>query len=205
MSESRQKFDKAISMINREGIKELVSWLENETDFFTAPASCNNHGNYDGGLLDHTINVLEFALTNFNFLVRKNPENEKLKESVIITALCHDVCKTNQYLKEEKWTKDSNNKWKSYLGYSIDDKFPLGHGEKSVYLVSKFIKLTDDEALAVRFHMGPYEVGTVIPGMIQTSYNKVFEICPLAVLIHSADIMATTIETKIDYKAEASK
>jgi hypothetical protein len=202
MTPTREKFNKAIEFTTREGISNLVKWLDNDTDFFTAPSSVNHHGNYEEGLLQHSVNVLEFALHNFNMLVKKKPEYEYLRESLIISALFHDVCKTNQYKITEKWTKDANNKWISYRGYEVDDKFPLGHGEKSIFLVSKFIKLTEEEALAIRWHMGSFEISTLIPGMTKASYDKAYE-HPLVVLLHVADLMGTRVENIIDYKAAA--
>jgi len=202
---NKEKFDKAVSYITREGKESLLNWIEKSTDFYTAPASCDHHGNFEGGLLEHSLNVLEFALTNFNYLLKKKPELEDKKESVIITALFHDLCKVNQYKKVEKWVKDSNNQWQKYIGWEVKDTFPYGHGEKSVYLLSKHIQLTQSEALAIRWHMGSYEVGVTVPGLTKTAYDKVFDTEPLAVIIHAADIMATVCEKTIDYKALAIK
>jgi hypothetical protein len=197
---NRERFDKAVTIyIKREGIDKLVNWLEKDTDFFTAPSSVNNHGNFEGGLLEHSLNVSNFAFVNFNFMLKYRPELENLKESVIISALFHDVCKTNIYKKAEKWTKDSNNKWKSYQGYEVKDDLPLSHGHKSVYLINKHMQLTDEEALAVAHHMGSFMAGNVIPGMDQMTYNAAFE-HPLVVIIHAADILATKVEKTIDYK-----
>jgi len=195
-----ESFDKAIDYIKREGIINLVSWLKTDTDFFTAPASSMFHGNYEGGLLEHSVNVLQFALHNFNFIVKNNPDLEYLRESVVISALFHDVCKTNYYVKEEKWKKDVNNKWQSYLGYSVKDKFPLGHGEKSIFIISKFLKLTDAEAMAIRWHMGATEVSVHIPGSAQAfAYNAAID-HPLVRLIHCADMLTLTVEERKDHK-----
>lgn len=193
-----ENFDKAISYIKREGIDNLVNWLKNETDFFIAPASTQFHGNYDGGLLDHTLIVLRFALHNFNMIVNQNPDLEYLKESVVISAVFHDICKTNYYVKEQKWTKDSENKWKSYTGWTVKDTFPYGHGEKSVLLVSKFMKLTDPESMAIRWHMGASEPSVSIPNNAHYyAYNQAIN-HPLVRLIHCADMLAMTIEENRD-------
>jgi hypothetical protein len=142
MTKSRENFDKALAYIKREGILELVTWLETETDYFSAPASTNFHGNYEGGLLDHSLNVTRFALHNLNFMIKDKPELENLRESIVICGLFHDLCKTNTYFLEKKWTKDDDTgKWKDYIGYKVNDSFPLGHGEKSLYLISKFITI----------------------------------------------------------------
>jgi len=197
----RENFDKAFLFINtREGMPELMNWLETETDFFTAPASSNFHGNFEGGLLEHTMNVLQFALHNFNYIVKQNPDLEYLRESIVLCSLFHDVCKTNFYEKEKKWTKDEDNKWKEYYGWIIKDKFPLGHGEKSIYLLSKFIKLTDAEAMAIRWHMGPHEISVHIPNTPQSyAFNQAID-HPLVRIIHCADMIALTMEHKVDHK-----
>ena len=199
---TRDKFNKALGHINRKGVPELVSWLET-TDFFMAPASTNFHGNYDGGLMEHSVHVVEFGLTNFNYMVKYKPQLEYLKESVILVGLFHDVCKVNQYSKGQKWLKDeTTNKWKSYMGYQFKDDLPLGHGEKSLYLISKFVELKDNEALAVRWHMGCSEVGTQIDGLTKYSYNTAWE-NPLVQLIHVADMASLLISETIDYKSQA--
>ena len=204
MTQTREKFNKAMEFITRDGLQDLITWLENDTDFFVAPSSTAFHGNFTEGLLQHSVNVLEFAIHNFNIMVKKRPEHEHLRESLIISAIFHDVCKTNQYQMTEKWTKDANNKWQSYQGYTVEDKFPLGHGEKSVFLISRHMKLTEEEALAIRWHMGSFEVSTIIPGMTKAAYDKAYE-HPLVVLLHAADLLATRVEDSIDYKTLAQK
>jgi len=196
---AKDNFDKAIKHIKRKGIEDLINWLETKTDFFIAPASTNFHGNYEGGLLEHSINVLRFALHNFNLIVKEKPDLEYLRESVIICALFHDVCKTNFYKKEQKWTKVAG-QWKSYEGWIVNDDFPLGHGEKSVFLISKYIELTNAEAMAIRWHMGTTEPSVTVPNNPQYySYNQAID-HPLVRLISSADELAMTIEEARDLK-----
>ena len=199
MATNRENFDKAISYIKREGIEDLIKFLET-TDYFTAPASSMFHGNYEGGLLEHNLNVLRFALHNFNYIVKDKPELEYLKESVVISALFHDVCKVNTYVKTEKWKKDDQNKWVSYYGWSVNDNFPIGHGEKSIYIISQYLKLTDAEAMAIRWHMGSTEFSVNITNSPQSyAYYAALE-HPLVRLIHCADMLSLTIEEHIDHK-----
>jgi len=199
----KEKFEKALTYISRDGVDDLVSWLKNDTDFFTSPCSTRFHGNFEGGLLEHSINVLEYSLAIYKHLLSKNPDLKYLKESVIISALFHDVCKANCYVKEQKWTKNAQDKWVQYEGWSFNEDFPIGHGEKSVYLISKYVKLTDPEALAIRWHMGTYEVGTSIEGPTKWSYQTASE-HPLVRIIHSSDLMAQTLETTINHREKAS-
>ena len=196
----KENFEKALTFIKRAGINELVSYLKNETDFFIAPASTQFHGNYDGGLLEHSMNVTQFALHNFNVIIIRKPDLEYLRESVVICGLFHDVCKTNYYVKEKKWANDEQGKWKDYLGYTAKDQFPLGHGEKSVFIISKFMKLTDAEAMAIRWHMGATEPSVSIPNNAHYyAYNEAIN-HPLVRLIHCADMLSMTVEEKRDLK-----
>ena len=200
---NKERFIKAISYITRDTTK-LISWLEIETDYFTSPASAQQHGNYEGGLLEHSLCVLEFALNSFNWIIKKKPEYEYLKESIIICSLFHDVCKTNRYVKEEKWTKDSQGKWKSYTGLSYkSDDFPFGHGEKSVIMISKHFELTNPEMLAIRWHMSVYDVAPTMANYTKMSYEQA-STHPLVRIIHTADVLAMILEDSIDYKAKAS-
>ena len=200
MTQERENFNKALTYIKRDGLDRLVTWLETETDYFTAPASTVFHGNFEGGLLAHSMNVTRLALHNLNFLVKQHPEMEELRESVIISALFHDLCKTNYYFLAKKWTKDENNKWKEYVGYEVKDSFPLGHGEKSLYLLSQFIHLTNAEALAIRWHMGSTETSVNTPGSPQAfAYYAAIE-NPLVRLIHVEDMLSMEIEEKRDPK-----
>ena len=207
IAQLREKFEKVLTHVQRENIDKLVDWLKNETDFFTAPASTKFHGNYEGGLLEHSIHVVEFALTNYNYLLKYKPEIENLKESVIIAALFHDVCKVNQYkYGEEKWIKipdgRGGEKWGSYKGYGFEDPLPMGHGEKSVYYLSQHIKLTNPEILAIRWHMGYSEPGTALDGLTKYAYQAASQ-DPLVKIIHAADVISVLAAESIDYKNTA--
>lgn len=165
------------SNIKREGADKLLNYLENKTDFFTAPASTRFHGVYEGALAEHSINV-------FN---RFQCENE---ESRAICALLHDVCKTNFYKVEMRNVK-VDDKWEQQPYYTIDDQLPYGHGEKSVYIISGFIRLTREEAMAIRWHMGGFD-DSVKGGSY--SMSDAFEKYPLAVQLHIADLQATYLD-----------
>jgi HD superfamily phosphohydrolase YqeK len=204
LAQLRDKFNKATSKINRNGIDSLINWLEKDTNFFTSAASTRFHGNYEGGLVEHSLHVLEFALTNLNWALKYKPELEELKESVIICSLFHDVCKVNQYTwGEEKWTKNDNTgKWMSYKTYSFHDDLPMGHGEKSIYYITKHMELTKPEILAIRWHMGSTEQGTQFDGLTKYAYQASWDY-PLVKLIHVADQASTIIGDTIDYKSRA--
>jgi hypothetical protein len=196
---NKDKFDTALSVISRKGLKEMVKWLEEKSDFFTAPASTIYHNNFEGGLLDHSINVMEIALHFHQF---RNLASRIPAESVIIASLFHDLCKINLYKRKEKWVKTDQGKWVSYMGYDYEDTFPFGHGEKSVYFIMNFMSLKKEEALAIRHHMGPWDAGAVMPGYTKWSMDDAL-LYPLVTLIQAADAFTKSIEDTIDHKAIA--
>lgn len=167
--------------IKRDGIEDLLTWVINETDLFIAPASTKYHGACEFGLVTHSINVQKC-------LLRLCEKMDIIgKESIAIVSLFHDLCKVNFYKIEMRNAK-IDGKWEQVPYYTVEDQFPMGHGEKSLYLVNKFLKLSDDEALAIRWHMGGFDEsvkgGSYAGG---NAYNK----SKLAVMLHMADMMAT--------------
>lgn len=171
----------------REGMEELLFEIQMETNFYNAPASTKYHNAYDGGLLQHSLNVLNCLTDDAQKLGYPN-------DSIIIVALLHDLCKANGYGKETRNVKE-NGAWVQKQVYTYQDDLPLGHGEKSLYLISKFIKLTDEEAAAIRWHMGGFD--SAFRGG-DLGLNIAFEKYPLAVLLHLADMKATYIVERGD-------
>lgn len=171
--------------INRDGLDSLLDWLENESDFFVAPASTRFHGNHKYGLLEHSLNVY-YAL---NELVKQFPHLNISEETIAIASLFHDLCKANYYVVSTKNVKDeATGVWRKEPFYKADDQYPVGHGEKSVIILMKHMQLTDDEIYAIRWHMGGFD-SAVKGGDFGSS--KAYEICPFAVLLHLADMIAS--------------
>lgn len=183
------------SLIKRPGSDKLLEWLE-ESDFFTAPASTRFHGNYEGGLCEHSVNVYEELVR----LSKAYPEVRIQAESAAIVTLLHDLCKIGCYKQELKSRKtgrtkrDGKPEWENYIGYTFEEDFCYGgHGSKSVYLIQKFMNLTEAEAVAINCHMGAWDRS---PG--DYSLGPAFEQYPLAWLVHVADESATYIrESKV--------
>ncbi len=178
-------FEELLLSTDRDGADTLLEWLREETDFFTAPASTAGHCSYDGGLLVHSINVYKL-LNNFN----KNIKCER-EDSIVVAGLLHDVCKVNFYTKGVRNVKTPGKReWTEQEVYQIEDMLPMGHGEKSVYLLMRHIRLTDEEALAIRWHMGGYDdaARSYIGGMTQ---SRAFQTYPLAPALAIADMYAT--------------
>ncbi len=171
--------------IKRDGADKLLDFLMS-SDFFTAPASARYHSAYEGGLLDHSLNVYDCLCAYLN----RDYAKEKFKlsysdETVAIVSLLHDICKVNVYKPGFRNVKNEQGKWEQVPTFEFDDKLPYGHGEKSVYMISPFIKLTREEAFAIRYHMGFSNVDD------QRNVGKAFEMFPLAFALSTADMEAT--------------
>ena len=172
--------------ITREGSDKLLEFLE-KSDFFTAPASTRYHGAYEGGLLRHSLNVYECLVEYLaRDRVKQKYELNVSEESAAIVALLHDVCKINFYTTAFRNSKnEQTGKWEKVPYYTINDTLPYGHGEKSVYMISGFMRLTRDEAMAIRWHMG--FSGIEDKNMI----GKALEMYPLAFALSVADMEAS--------------
>ncbi len=171
--------------ITREGSDKLLDFLLNGSDFFTAPASTRYHGAHEGGLVEHSLNVYDCLKDMMDRPRMKEVYGiEYPEESIAIAALLHDVCKVNFYKTSYRNVKDETGRWQSVPYYTIEDTLPYGHGEKSAYIVSAYMKLTRDEAFAIRYHMG--FSGTEDPGNV----GRALEMFPLAYATCCADMEA---------------
>lgn len=169
--------------IQRDGIKDLMEWLET-TDFYTAPASTKFHNDHEGGLVEHSINV-------YNYLMASPIAGNYSAETLAIVSLFHDLCKVHTIgISMRNVKNEKTGQWEKQPYYSSDVMYPGGHGEKSVYILMKYMKLSDEEVLAINWHMGgfdtrckggPYDLSTA------------FEISSLAVELHVADLRASYI------------
>ncbi|MBE6734347.1 MAG: hydrolase [Ruminococcaceae bacterium] len=170
--------------VQRPGAKELLAWLMN-TDFFTAPASTKYHCACENGLVMHSVSV-------FNTMMEKHfEEGVDSVESFAICALLHDVCKAEFYKISTRNVKNElTGQWEKQPFYSIEDKFPFGHGEKSVFLVERFMRLHLDEAMAIRWHMGSFDDSQGF------TISQAYEKYPLAVKLHLADLESTYLREK---------
>ena len=167
--------------IHRDGIDELMDMLE-KTDFYSAPASSKYHEAYEGGLVEHSVNVYNEIYQDIN-VCSINPE------TIAIVSLFHDICKIGYYEVEMRNKKDESGKWIQYPFYIVNDKYPYGHGEKSVIMIEQFMKLTDEEIMAIRWHMVAYS-GQQDWNTLASAYNMF----PLALLLHQADMRATYLK-----------
>ena len=194
----KQQFLQLLRSTNRQGIENVINWLE-ESDFFEAPASTMFHGNYAGGLLEHSMNVAIMAHDVHEMLCKRKPElaEQVSRDNIIIAALLHDICKANIYQKTTKYRKDENNAWETYDTYGVDySEFPVGHGEKSVIrLLQLGMQLTDDEILAIRWHMTAWELAFQSPEQ-KSNLQMARDTAPLCAIIQAADGLSTALLEK---------
>lgn len=172
--------------IKRSGAEKLLEYLESDaSDFFTAPSSTRFHGSHEGGLVEHSVNVYHCLK---DYLSR--PRTKELygmdysDETIALVALLHDICKLNFYKVEYRNAK-INGVWEKVPYYAIEDTLPYGHGEKSVYIISSYMRLSREEAFAIRYHMGFSGIED------KNSIGKAFEMFPLAFALSTADMEAS--------------
>lgn len=175
--------------IIREGADKLLEWLES-TDFFTAPASIKFHSSYEGGLVEHSINVYN----RFKKLIINeygtNYTEKITDESIAVIGLLHDICKAEYYETEMRNVKEDG-QWVQKPFYTVNDKLPYGHGEKSVYIISGFMRLTRAEAMAINWHMGGFDSRVKGGGY---GLSEAFYEYPICVLLHISDLSATYLD-----------
>lgn len=172
--------------IKREGSDKLLEYLlSTNSDFFEAPASTRFHGSYEGGLVEHSLNVYDCLV---HYLDRDRVKDDYqltfTDESIAIVALLHDLCKVNCYVKGTRNVK-KNGQWIQVPTYDYNDQLPYGHGEKSVYMISGYMRLTREEAFAIRYHMG------FAGNEDARNVGSAFEMFPLAFALSTADMEAT--------------
>ena len=173
--------------IHREGAQALLEWME-KTDFFTAPASTKFHCACEGGLVQHSVNVFEVLYEKYF------DESVDNAESFALCGLLHDLCKAQYYKVSTRNVKnEETGAWEKQPYYSVEDLFPYGHGEKSVFLIERFVRLKPAEAMAIRWHMGGFD-DAARGGSFAIS--QAYDRYPLAVKLHLADLEATYLREK---------
>ena len=178
----KDRFIGLLKKVKREGMEDLINFLE-KTDFFTAPASTRFHGSWEGGLMEHSLKVYDI----FKHKIETNIEKIEIKEeSIILIALLHDICKANFYKVDFRNAKNEQGVWEKVPYYTVDDTIPYGHGEKSVMMITEYIKLTPEEKYAIRWHMGFTE-----PKEVYSYLGAAYKKYPVALIMHEADLEST--------------
>lgn len=182
-NENKSNFIQLLRSTGRKGIDAVIAELE-RLGFFEAPASRKDHNSLPGGLLVHSLNVYRVALEIAHDMCCLQPDLEISDDSLIIAALLHDVCKAPRY----QGSSQQNGEWiKNY------SHLPVGHGEKSVIMLLRLgLEMTDDEIIAIRWHMGAWQIALHNEEM-QQDYRHATFTCPLLVIIEAADKLAAQI------------
>ena len=181
---------------SRPGADKLLEWLES-TDFFTAPASTRFHGAWEGGLLQHSLNVChrmaELCAQHADRLLPTfGGDAGRLESAAALCGLFHDLCKVDFYKQSTRNVKnEETGKWEKVPFYTVEDSLPYGHGEKSVYILSSFLRLSREEAMAIRWHMGGFD-DAARGGSFAVA--QAFDQHPFALLLHLADMLATHLD-----------
>ncbi|MBR6872127.1 MAG: hydrolase [Ruminococcus sp.] len=190
MTDARKLMDSFITIyknyITRPGSDRLLNYLLSEnSDFFVAPASADAHGNYEGGLCEHSINVYECLRAYcYRDRVRDTYGLTVSDESIAVVGLLHDICKVNVYEAAFRNVRNERGQTEQVPYYICNDALPYGHGEKSVYLISQFMRLTREEAFAIRWHMG------FSGSEDRETVRRALGMFPLALAVHIADMEA---------------
>lgn len=196
-----ERFEKHLTDCNREGMDKLLAYIR-KSDFYTAPASTRFHSCHEGGLLEHSLNVEDRLFDKVNDPIWEDILDGVGRESMTITALLHDICKSNYYsveMKNKKVYSENGKKmdaagrydWETVPGYTVNDTHPMGHGECSVIMLQQFIKLKPIEIYAIRWHMGftePKESWNVLTDAIKKY--------PFILAMHEADLESTYLLEK---------
>ena len=201
-----ERYESLLKSTNRDGIDKLIEFIR-KSDFYTAPASTRFHNCHEGGLLEHSLNVYDCLYNKvkntdvFKKALRDSAkefwDTDEFEKTIVIVALLHDLCKMFMYeveMKNKKIYSDHGSKkdnqgrydWESVPGYTVNDRVPYGHGEKSVMMIEQFITLTKEERFAIRWHMGFTE-----PKENWNTLNAAIRMYPLILAVHEADLEAT--------------
>ena len=178
----KEQFRALLQSINREGMDSLINFIE-KTDFYKAPASTRFHGDYEGGLMEHSMKVYEILKEKVK---HSSLEMDVSEDTLKIIALLHDICKVNFYKVDYRNAKNELGVWEKVPYYTIEDTIPYGHGEKSVMMLTEYIKLTSEEKYCIRWHMGFSE-----PKELYNTLGAALKKYPLALLLYEADLEAT--------------
>ena len=188
------RFEAELAKVKRPGMDKMLEYIQ-KSDFYKAPASTKYHLACPGGLLQHSLNVLD-ALRgllswrsdgNWEYRAAGKVVDTIPDDSVIMMALLHDICKTHFYGTSTRNVKnETTGRWEKVPFYTVNDMMPLGHGPKSAMIIKQYTTLTSQEMYAIWHHMGMngnYENDNAV--------GKSIEMYPAVLALQTADMMAS--------------
>ncbi len=191
------RFESEMAKVSRPGVDKLMEYIR-KSDFYTAPASTKYHLACEGGLLQHSLNVLD-ALRGLMTYREADDRWEYMTagkriaivsdDTLIVMALLHDICKTHFYGVATRNVKnEKTGKWEKAPFYTVEDKMPLGHGAKSAMIIKQYMELTSMETYAIWWHMG-------FNGNMEndTCVGLAIEKYPMVLALQTADMQASKI------------
>lgn len=181
-NENKELFISLLRKVNRPHTEELINRLES-LGFFEAPASCKSNGHlpFKGGLLNHSVNTYRIAHSLAQIL--RHPSITE--ESIVVSALLHDVCKADRYTLLDDGT------------YQRKDDSILPHSEMSLLIIMKVgYPLLDSEIAAIRWHMAPYRLNQQCEDE-RLSYERAVNKYPLVTLIGCSDTISAKIVERV--------
>jgi len=201
VKEIRGLFIAEMESFGRPGFDKMLGFM-NKKGFFDDPASRQYHLAFKGGLVLHSWNVYQILKR----VAKKIPEQPISPDKIFLCGALHDLCKMCFYGKNWKWYKgeDTNNRWTKRDVWKVEDQYPLGHGEKTLFIIQQFIKVSVEEACALRWHMGYFDPGAHFFFPSGAAINRAWEQYPLARVVHIADMMSALTEKELafHYKGE---
>lgn len=186
-----ERFESLLSKVKRPGMEPLMAYIK-KSDMYIAPSSTKFHLSVKGGLLQHSLNVYD-ALKGmlkenedhtYSYMVSGKEVSKISEETLVLITLLHDICKTHFYVTEKR-NKKIDGVWHEVDTYTVDDKFPYGHGEKSVMMIESCVKLSMEERMAIRWHMGFPESYSE-----RQTFTAAVDKFPIVWALHNADMMA---------------
>lgn len=185
--DNKDYFIKSLMKTNREGMEDLLAYLETN-GFYKTPCSGGYHLCKEGGLLEHTINVMRTA-EKIGVSLLGGEEYNKIHDSVVIAAALHDLGKCGDFDKPN-YVENILSTGKQSLSkpYKTNpDLLYVDHEIRSIKIAAMFIDLTEEEEHAILYHNGLY-------GNLKYAISG--KETPLYMIIHWADMWASRVIEK---------
>lgn len=195
VEDARQRFidiwNEKVVPVRGEQAEKMLRYLDGKhCDFFIAPGSARGHSGHYGGLVMHSLNVYYCLIDVLASDIYRQVGLDPSDDTVAIVALLHDLCKANFYAIEVRNRKNKDGQWEPYPFITYNDSFPYGHGEKSAYMVSRFMDLSAEETMAIRYHMGFSDCSDE---NTRRHYTQAASKYPLCVAVNEADTRAAIL------------
>lgn len=195
----KKRIEDILMSTNRDGMDKLLQHMD-AIGFYVAPCSGAHHLAREGGLAEHSLNVLDYAERLGIAWMGASSYYQTMQNSVIIAALLHDLGKCGDHqkpnyianmvkdgrpTKAEPEQKFKQSETKPFI--TNPDLLYLPHEVRSIAIAERFITLSEEEEYAIAMHNGLYgDFRYVING----------KETPLYMILHFADMWASRVVEK---------